>query len=71
MKKIYYTVNQGFDITEKLDGTIHSQVYIIEDNELKFLCNVHMSLYDNHENHVRKHIEANNLCNEEFELKLL
>lgn len=71
MKKLYYTVHQGFDSSDKLDGSKHSQVYSIENNELKFLCNVHMTLYVNHENHVRKHIETNGLCNEKFELILL
>ena len=58
MKKLYYTVERGLSSDgETIDGTKSAQVYSIENNEPKILCNVHMDLTNNTQNHIKMYLE--------------
>lgn len=67
----YYTIVRGMSVhSEKLDGTKSAQVYNIENNKPKLVCNVHMNLTDNSENHIKKFI-SDKLKVDDFNLTLL
>ena len=62
MKKLYYTVVRGISSDgETIDGTKSSSVYSIDNNEPKIEFNVHMNLTDNTINHIKMHMEENNI----------
>jgi hypothetical protein len=72
MKKLYYTVERGLSSDgETIDGTKSAQVYSIENNEPKIYFNVHMDLTDNTVNHIKMHMEENDIETEGVEFIIL